>query len=91
MFEDVEPEGSTAPESTAPNSTILSYAYGHLLNPVYRGMLLSDVNLKDSTLEQFVADNEKADTEHIIPDNLIEAVVNMESYIKEDFLIPTLL
>ena len=37
-----------------------AYAYGQLLHPVYRGMFLSDLNLKESTLEHFVADNEAA-------------------------------
>ena len=40
---------------------VKAYAYSPLLQSVRRGMLLNDVNQKDSTLEQF--DNETIDEE----------------------------
>ena len=68
-------------ERRLPNGGCLvkAYAYGHLLHPVYRGMLLSDYNLRDATLEQFVADNETVEEETVMPDDLNEAVVDYDS------------
>ena len=46
---------------------VKAYAYGHLLHPVYIGIVLSEFNMNDSTLEQFVADNEAvADEENAL-------------------------
>ena len=54
-------------------------------------MLLSDVNLKDTTLEQFVADSERADGEVVILDSFNEAVVDIDSENEEDFLMASVL
>ena len=40
---------------------VKTYSYGHILHPVYRGLILSDLNLTSDTLELFVADNETAE------------------------------
>ena len=68
---------------------VKAYAYGHFLYPVYRGMVLSDLNLKDTNLEQFVADNEVAEEEHAIADDLNEAAVDIDSNDEENFLMGT--
>ena len=40
---------------------VKAYSFGHILHPVYRGLILSDLNLTTETLELFVADNETAE------------------------------
>ena len=59
---------------------VKAYAYGHLLHSVYRGMVLRDLNLKDSTLEQFVAGNEAAADEEnvLLAYDLNEAAVEID-------------
>ena len=73
MWDDLEirlPKGGTL---------VKAYAYGHFLHPVYRGMVLSNLNLKDTTLKQFVADNEAADEENVIMDDLNEVDIDSDS------------
>ena len=50
---------------------------------------MSDLNLKDTTLEQFVAENEAADEANVNNDDLNEAVVDIDSDNEENFLIGT--
>ena len=82
MWDDLE-------KATKRGALVKAYAYGHLLHPVYQGMVLIDLNLKDTTLEQFVAGNEVADVENAIADDLIEAEVNIDSDDEENFLMGT--
>ena len=46
-----------------------------LVQLVHRGMVLRDLNWKETTVEQFVAENEAADEKNVIEDDLNEAVV----------------
>ena len=69
---------------------IKAYAYGHHLHPVYRGMVVSDLNMEDSTLEQFFAVNEAAaDEENALADDLDEAAVDIDCDDEENFLMGT--
>ena len=78
MWDDLE-------KATKRGALVKAHAYGHLLHPVYQGMVLIDLNLKDTTLGKFVADNEFADEENVIADDLNEADIDDE----ENFLMGT--
>ena len=79
-------------ENRLPKGGALSkaYAYGHILHPVYRGLILSDLNLTTETLELFVADNETAEEDNEVQADALNQVV-IELYIdnEDDYIFGT--
>ena len=67
-----------------------AYAYGHILHPVYRGLILSDLNLTTETLEQFIADNEIAEEgNEVQADALNEGVIELDIDNEDDYIFGT--
>ena len=67
-----------------------AYAYGHILHPVYRGLILSDLNLTTETLELFVADNETAEEDNEVQaDALNQGVIELDIDNEDNYIFGT--
>ena len=79
-------------ENRLPKGGALSkaYAYGHILHPVYRGLILSDLNLTTETLELFVADSETAEEDNEVQDNALnQGVIEIDIDNEDDYIFAT--
>ena len=77
-------------ENRLPKGGALSkaYAYGHILHPVYRGLILSDLKLTTETLELFVADNETAEEDNEVQaDALNQGVIEIDIDNEDDYIL----
>ena len=69
---------------------VKAYSYGHILHPVYRGLILSDLNLTTDTLELFVTDNETAEEENEFQeDALNQGVVEIDIDDEDNYIFAT--
>ena len=64
--------------------------YGHILHPVHKGLILSDLNLTTETLELFIADNETVeDKNEVLEDALNKGVVDIDIDDEENYIFAT--
>ena len=69
---------------------VKAYSYGHILHQVYRGLIVSDLNLTTDTLELFVADNETAKEENEVQEHALnQGVIEIDIDDEENYIFAT--